>query len=186
MRPTTPNILAVLDRATETEVINGRNWYLEAHAFACVLDGTRDGRVGAGVIAALSPITPWDRNVVLARRAFDEGRLTGGTLGNSVRAANRILDGEEPLEVLQGLKVRNFFGSIVNPSCTKSVCIDRHAFDVAVGRITDDRSRGTLKRVAVYESFARAYSRAAVASGLSAATVQAVTWVTWRREKGLH
>lgn len=185
MRPTTPNILAVLDRATEGEVQAGRDWYREANDLARALDGA-DGRVGAGVIAALSPITPWDRNVVLAKRAFDEGRLTGGTLGNSVKAVNRILDGEEVLDVLKGLKVRNFFGSIFDPTCPVSVCIDRHAFDIAVGRVTDDRSRGTLKRVAVYESFARAYSRAAVASGLSAATVQAVTWVTWRREKGLR
>lgn len=184
MRPTTPNILSVLALATDAERAEGIDWYPAAHRLAVELDGG-DGRVGAGVIAALSPITPWSRNIVLAKRAFSEGRLTGGTLGNSVRAANRILDGEDPLDVLNGFKVRNFFGAIADPACPVSVCVDRHAFDVAVGRVCVDAERKVLGSAKVYGAHARAYARAGAASGLSPATVQAVTWTVWRRLKGL-
>ena len=184
MRPTTPNILATYALASSEELDNGAQWYPRAHALACELDGG-DGRVGAGVLAALSPITPWSRNAVLGRRAFALGRLDGGTLSGSVRKANAILDGADPLDVLGGLKVRNFFEAIANPLSPDAVVIDRHAFDVAVGKVCVDADRGQLGRLGDYARFARAYARAGAILGTTPATVQATTWVTWRRLKGL-
>lgn len=185
MRATTPNILRVWETASPAERADGRDWYPAANRLAMELDGSSTGRVGAGVLAALSPITGWAQNVTLARRAFAAGRLEGGTLGTSVRRANAILDGADPLDVLGGDKVRNFFAAIADPACTVSVCVDRHAHDVAVGRVCTDADRRVLGRVDGYASFARAYARAGAVLGETPATVQAVTWVAWRRSKGL-
>jgi len=182
-RPRTSNILAVLGQATVAELDEGLNWYREAHALAHRLDPTSPEHA-AGVIAAMSPITPWERNVHLALRAYEDGEASG-TLGRNVEKANRILRGEHPLDVLSGDKVRAFFACIAYPETADTVCIDRHAFDIAHGRITNDPTRGALSRKGAYAAVARAYVRAGEAAGYSAPAVQAITWTTWRRLKGL-
>jgi hypothetical protein len=72
-----------------------------------------------------------------------------------------------------------------------AVVVDRHAFDIAVGRVTNNETRYALGRKGVYGSFAKAYVRAAktiareTGMDVSASQVQAVTWTVWRRLKGL-
>lgn len=190
VEPNARHIVSVWMQATLTEVDAGLSWYRDAHAIAHAFSPT-DVRKGAGVLAALSPMTPWDRNIMLAARAFEDGEASG-TLFSSVAKANRILAGEDPLDVLGGGKVRAFFMCIAEPDNDSSVCIDRHAFDVAVGQITNNNTRGALSRVGVYDRFAESYKVAAkiieVETEFSVipSQVQAVTWVTWRRLKGLE
>ena len=187
-RPNSARILDVYEMATVPELDAGLHWYETAHDIARGLDPRNPARA-AGVIAALSPMKDWDNNVKLAERAYADGRATGA-LGSNTAKANAILDGADPLEVLGGNKVRNFYKSIANPADPEAICIDRHAFDIAVGRITNDKSRTALSRVGVYDAFGRAYHRAAAVIGregydILAAQLQAVTWTTWRRLKGL-
>ena len=184
MRPTTPNILNVWETASEHAMRNGLSWYPRANNLARTLDGG-SGLQGAGVLAALSPITPWGRNVELACTAFDLGFLAGGTLPRNIEKVNRILDGEHPLDVLAGDKVRNFFMAIFDPTSPTAVVVDRHAFDIAIGKVTNDAARVTLGRKGEYARFARAYERAGREVGYSASTVQAVTWEAWRARKGI-
>lgn len=182
-------VLEVWALATAEERDHGINWYRTAHALARRLDPVRP-ELAAGVIAALSPMMDWDRNVMLAIRAYEDGAASGALFGN-VAKANAIMAGAEPLEVLGGKKVRNFFAAIADPESDEAVCIDRHAFDVAMGRVTNDKTRTALARVGVYEEFQTAYIRAAATltkqtgDHYTPAMVQAVTWVTWRRLKGL-
>jgi hypothetical protein len=178
LKPSTTRILKVYRQATDDQIGRGMSWYADAHSFARALDPTDPARA-AGVIAALSPLTPWDRNMVLASRAYADG-FASGTMGNSLRAADRILAGERPLDVLKGSKVRAFYKTIVDPTGTDAVAIDRHAFDIAVGRITDNDTRSALSRKGVYASFERAYVRAAAILGVAPSQVQAVTWVVHR------
>lgn len=188
-KPSAARILEVFNMATIDELDEGLRWYHDANALARTLDPTRPSRA-AGVIAALSPMMNWDRNIMLAVRAYDDGKASGALYRN-VEKANAILAGSEPLDVLGGEKVRNFFMAITDPDSTTAACIDRHAFDIAVGRVTNDDSRMRLSRVGVYESFQDAYRRAARTltreTGVlhTPAAVQAVTWVVWRRLKGL-
>lgn len=182
-RPRTSNILSVFSQATVAELDEGLNWYREAHGLASRLDAAKPSRA-AGVIAALSPITPWERNIHLAIRAFEDGEASG-TLGRNVEKANRILNGEDPLDVLSGHKVRAFYSCIAHPETSKTVCIDRHAFDVAHGKVTNDPTRNVLRSAKHYDTVARAYVRAADELGYSAPAVQSVTWIVWRRLKGL-
>jgi hypothetical protein len=186
--PNSARIVEVYRLATIEELDGGLNWYRDANAFAQSLDPERPERA-AGVIAALSPLKSWEDNVKLAARAYDQG-FASGVLGANARKADAILSGADPLEVLAGNKVCNFYKSIANPDDPDAVCIDRHAFDIAVGRITNDQSRTALSRKGVYESFGRAYKRAArVVSADTGAVVpsqiQAVSWVVWRRLKGI-
>jgi len=180
MRPTTPNILAVYHAASAEHVAQGLAWYDDAHTLARELDPADPSRA-AGVIAALSPRESWTRNVYLATLLFERGGdLHEGTLTGNLRKAREIYAGAAPLDVLRGDKVRAFYALINNPADAESVCVDRHAFDVAVGRKTDDRARQALGRKGAYDRFARAYRRAAEVLGVTPAQVQAVTWVAWR------
>jgi hypothetical protein len=126
---------------------------------------------------------PWQRNVDLAVKCFAEGGLSGGCLSANVAKANRIMNGEDPLRVLSGDKVRAFFAGIMDTA--EVVCIDRHAFDIAVGRSTDDKTRKVLKSKRVYAAFSDAYIAAAKVAGVSPTVMQSTTWVIWRNEKGI-
>lgn len=183
--PTAANVLAVWERATAEQVSEGMEWYGMAHTLALELSPD-DVRKGAGVLAALSPNESWERNMFLARQTFAEGRLTGGTLGNSVAKANAILGAApyradiDPLEVMgKGLKTRSFYGNIADPLDDSIVTIDRHAYDVALDLKNAENVRLglTAKR---YEAFSAAYRGAARSLGILPSQVQAVTWVAWR------
>lgn len=186
--PRTRNILAVWSQATNQEIADGMSWYEDANLVARTLDPVHPEK-GAGVLAALSPRMPWDRNIMLAIRAFEDGHATGALSLNCAKA-DRIMAGEDPLSVLGGDKVRAFYGAIVDPA-GDDVVIDRHAFDIAVGRVTNDVTRASLSRKGEYARFAHHYVLAARAISetegieISACQLQAVTWTTWRRLKGI-
>lgn len=180
--PSAANIIRVFDLATDAQRADGRTWYAQAHDLTRELDPD-DPRRAAGVVAALSPRVNWSHNVTLARRAYANGAASG-CLGNSCRAANRILAGEDPLDVLAAPKVRAFFTLIADPTDPDSVCIDRHATDVALGARLDDDTRSKLyplDRRGWYGRFATAYRVAAHLIGATPATVQATTWLAWRQ-----
>ncbi len=190
MTESADNILAVYRGARPDQIAAGLSWYGDARKVAKLL-ANGDVRVGAGVLAALSPQTSWAQNMTLAARAFDEGVATGHT-GANLAKANRILLGEDPEEVLgwnlanprSGHKVRNFYRNIVNPTgpeCT----IDRHAFNIAKGYVTTDVERRQLDRVGEYARFAALYTEVATALGIPVAALQAITWVVWREALGL-
>lgn len=180
--PVVENILAVFAQATVAELDEGLSWYDDAHSLAKRLDPANPSQA-AGVLAALSPMMPWGRNVQLAVRAYEDGEATGALKG-SLAKANRILAGESADVVLGGDKVRSFWKVIADPTDT-GVVIDRHAFDIAVGCVTNNASRGALTRKGVYARFCAAYNEAAETLGYSPSQVQAVTWTVWRRLKGL-
>jgi hypothetical protein len=188
-KPNAARILDVYRQATLQELQDGLDWYRDAHAIAVALDPERP-HAAAGVLAALSPMQAWGQNVNLAARAYADGRATGGLFKNCAKA-DAIMAGAEPLDVLGGDKVCNFYKAIANPEDGSAVVVDRHAFDIAVGRITNDKSRTALGRKGVYDSFARAYVRASKAvtaetgMDVSPSAMQAITWGVWRRLKGL-
>lgn len=172
------NILTVWSIATDKELAEGSRWYGEAHQTASMLaDG--DVRTGAGLLAALSPQTAWWLNVELACEAFESGDARRHTK-DSCSKANRILAGIDPSEVLpMERKTGHFYRCILNPYDDEAVCIDRHAYDVAVGIPLGDWKRG-LSAHGRYKLVADCYREAARRLGELPSTVQAVTWVVWR------
>ena len=186
--PDVSNIMGTYFEATDEDVAAGLGWYAMAHQVATrIADG--DTERGAGVIAALSPQKAWNENVAIAERAFAEGHASK-QVSDACNKADHILWGSHsPLDILGGNKVRNFYRAIMGDE--DAVVIDRHAFDVALGRIGDDASRRILSRVGVYDTFAQAYRIAAqrlsdaFGETILPSQVQAVTWLAWRRSKGI-
>lgn len=190
LKPTEDNILAVYRAARPEQIAAGLQWYGDARTFALAISNG-DVVKGAGVIAAMSPQTSWAQNMTHAARAFVEGFATGNTGANNDKAT-RILNGESPDDVLgwnnpkakSGHKVRNFFRNIVDPTgpeCT----IDRHAFNIAVGFVTEKGAIGQLGNVGQYDLFADTYRAVAKLVGIPVAALQAITWLVWREALGL-
>lgn len=186
MTPDAANVLATFKRATPADIRFGFHWYNRAHDFALSL--CDEITIAAGVIAALSPNNHWETNKKAAAKAFANGTALGTHFISSERKVDAILAGAAPLDILGGRKVRAFYETIVNPDGFFVPTIDRHAFDIAVG-ITGAylANNGTqiLKRKGMHDAFVQAYIDAGIALSLGAPRVQAITWTTHRREKGI-
>lgn len=179
----TANITRQFRQATPEQLAEGMRWYAEAAQLARDLDPDNPTRA-AGVIAALSPQTSWTQNVRMATLAYHDRPALRG-LSRSIAQADAILAGAHPLDVLGGDKTRAFFANIDGDD--QAVTVDRHAYDVAVGHKTDDKTRQALARKGIYQDIASLYRRAArilskeLGSYVSPREVQAVTWVAWRQ-----
>lgn len=186
LAPKTRNITMLFRKATPAEIAEGIQWYHDAYEIAEAL-GAKNGITverAAGIIAALSPLQSWGANVNLAARFMAAGGLSEGYLKNGLSKASRILAGEQILQVLSGLKVKNFYLGIASKGVL-GVCLDRHSWSVACGhRFGNFMPSLTPKR---YAAGVEAYTRAArilskeYDEDFTPAQVQAVTWKLYRR-----
>lgn len=184
-KPLVSNVLAVYNGASADAMRDGLSWYLDAHNYARVML-PHHVEMGAGIIAALSPMNGWENNKRKAAQLVRQnGDGTGCGLYRNVAKAVRIYNGETPLDVLGGDKVRAFYQTILDPHGDIDPVIDRHAFDIAVGERTDEKRRGILSRKGVYSEFAHVYREAALIAGIGSAQMQAITWVAWREALGI-
>lgn len=168
------NIITAWNAASEDQVVKGRDWYPAARRVAALMS-EGDVRAGAGVIASLSPQKNWNLNIKLAGRAFESG-VARGNVGDACAKAQRIMLGEDPLEVLPDeSKSWSFFKCILDPTDPDAVVVDRHAHDVCVGEIYGSRDRG-LSSKRRYATIAHCYREAARRLGELPQVVQAVTW----------
>ena len=175
-------IASVLAQATDDERLDGEAWYLAARDIAALVGaiGGWSAEAGAGIVAALSPQCSWDENVARAL-AFARGDDVGG-LGDGLGKATKIAAGAHPLDVLGGRKVRSFYHNIIGH--THHVTVDRHAVAIVYGRPLSDREIKVLERCGAYAVIASAYRATARRLGLDPSTLQAITWLAWRRLKG--
>lgn len=178
------NIVSTFESASTDDKINGKDWYADARHLAATLD-PKDVERAAAVIAVLSPMLSWPLNVKAAQDIY-AGRPFRGLKKNGAKA-EAIRDGADPHKIVSGAKVTSFWKNIADPSAAEAVTVDRHAIDIAFGRVTDDATRGKVTgRKGEYVRVASAYL--AAAEILSERTgvkwegseVQAVTWVHWR------
>lgn len=174
------NIMSEYLRATDAQYTEGMEWYDNAHNIA--LDIAKgDAWKGAGVLAAYSINTKWNQNLKLAQTAFANGKAPTNTLGYNWRTAQRILNGEHPLDVLNGPKTRAFCSAIASPSTSTIATIDRHAYNIAMG--TMDPNPSFTKKV--FNTISDAYVECAEMAGISVCQIQAITWVSFRTRKGI-
>lgn len=164
-------------------------WYADAQAWARSLSGSHGIALPSivGAVAALSPQQSWQEQLTYTPAVLDAFALGNALPGPGFKAnkdkALRILQGEAPLAVLSGDKVRAFFLSIMGD--TENVCVDRHAWAIAAGpdavglSLTEKRYRETAE---AYRSAAAALRLAfpMLAESLTPAGVQSLTWVYWR------
>ena len=180
------NILSCFESGTTNEITEGMHWYDETHNFALSLSPDNVWR-GAGVIAAMSANQKWEVTYRNTIRAFESGTAIGHTPSLHTREmcgqAERIMRGEHPLDVMGGQKVRAFASAIADPAGSDIATIDRHAHDIAMGRVFSDKER-KIGRV-LFRTMSNHYREAAFEVGISVAQIQAVTWVIWRNRKGV-
>ena len=176
---TTRNVLKVYRAAIESDITEGLAWYPTAHNLAFVV-GRGDILKGAGIVSAYSPQTSWPLNTRYALQASASGIANMPTLGNSNRSAQRILDGENPFDVLKGLKTRSFTNNILHAGNVDDPTIDVHAYSIAIGKKTPAKDMPSLGK-ARYEELQEAFRRAAKIEGIKPSDMQAITWVAWRR-----
>lgn len=188
------NILAVFFKATDLETINGAEWYPAANHAAQIMAARYSVTLEtvAGVIAALSPNNKWERNLTDADSVIRAYSMGGHDAADSIKVgtynANKIkslaiLSGADCLQILGGLKVRAFYDCIIGGD---SVCVDGHAYAIWTGGYipTTKTPKITPK---LYDAISADYRLAATTinsilhAEYSAAQIQAITWLTWRR-----
>jgi len=177
------NILKTWRQVTPEDFTAGVNWYPKARDIAFEV-GKGNVKLGAGVIAAFSPMIRWDLNIEMARNAINSGSFVGHFFANN-RKAERIFRGEEPLSVLGGNKVRAFYQCIVSGGNCEMPVIDRHSIAVALNRMLSDEDRKLYSKGRRFSEVATAYVEVAKGLNIPVAHLQAITWVNWRRRKGM-
>lgn len=186
------NITAVYHQATNYERTKGSVWYDLANGIAQKLSNESGYTVTqcAAVIAALSPQTSWYQNIQLAHKVLVDGEVFGIHTSDVMRKCDLIMNdwqhATDPFVMgayvfgTKGHKTESFFHNIMGD--TGVVTLDRHAIDIALGSDKPERFWITEKR---YFAMAEAYMLAALQLGIQPSQLQAITWLAWRRMKGL-
>jgi hypothetical protein len=195
----TDSILATYFQSNELDRQTGRNWYSNAYqiceSLASKYDVTID--IVAGVISALSPNNKWDSNVIDAEimlRAYvyemPYSSVKVATYSSNKDKAATILDRQlnrkDIIQVLRGNKTVAFFLCIATNGFSDTPCIDGHAYNIWNGTVSNLTDVPKLSNK-TFEMIQQSYRDAAViisnVTGQvhSAAQVQAITWVCYRR-----
>ena len=196
-------IVARFTLATSQEVQLGCDWYPSALKIAIRIATKYGIRVEtvAGVIAALSPSNKWERNIYDAEALIKIWRA-GATrdevldkdnpiirvctyLTMKTKAWDILTTSDPVVDILKGVKTIEFFNCITNP-LLDDVCIDGHAYSVWLGeRVTlhkvpnlQGKLRHTIKQD--YRD-ATSFINEELDEQYTAATIQAITWVTHKR-----
>jgi hypothetical protein len=166
----------------------GTDWYpVKAKAWVAeTVKGTSfTPEQGAAIVAAFSPNTPWDTNLVLAKK-FIRGEPVA-TLGDNIARAERVRDmvdyhGKkvtDPIETLPGkdperaLKITNFHRNIIGDD--QAVTVDRWAIRAALD-VDSATAAKMLGQKGTYAKVAQAYRLAAQKAGITPAAMQAIVW----------
>lgn len=182
---TTANLIEWYHKATPAHKRDGKRWYAEAHGFSrrLSLSVNRPLPVVVGVLAALSPRCAWGDNALAAVSILRTGKLPKGcpVLSVNVTKANRIVQGEKPLEVLRGEKVRAFYSNILNPGNSRLVTIDIHAARAAYNLTKiDKKTESYVFRPKGNRELQEAYTKVAQKFNLRPHKLQAIIWLAVR------
>ena len=151
------NIIKIYEQASKERIAETRKWYLNAQNFTETLSSKFNNQISsikiAGVIAALSPRNEWNRNKFDAEQICKEFlsnkyyqlNLFGYNFlldskvctfhANKSKAIKILLSDDSKIEsILKGNKLINFYRCIIGDS--EAICIDGHAFNIAVNRVT--------------------------------------------------
>ena len=203
------NIIACRRRAKTQDVAQGIAWYAEAYEECRQIADEYDLRIHivVGVVAALSPNNRWSTNVTNARDLIDAfvnnrniDSVSVCTYGAMKRKAWSILEQlpfrleehdsvifDDTKAILNGRKIVCFYENIMGEdTCT----IDGHARNIAYNErvnLTDNKTNIGVKEYAnLQEAYRQAAKRCTVnGRRFKAYELQAVTWVTWRKQHGI-
>ena len=195
----TDSILATYFQSNAYDRQVGMQWYNNAFQ-VCYTLGEKYGvhsDIVAGIIAALSPNNKWESNIIDAEimlRAWaaeiDYSQVKVATYSNNKDKAATILDcqlnRDQIVKVLRGNKTIAFFLCIASDGDSDTPCIDGHAYNIWNGTVTNlkevpSMSDKTFRMIQdAYRDAAKLISEVS-GSYHSAAQIQAITWVSYRR-----
>ena len=111
-------LLALLTKATPSQIQAGKQWYSEAATITDAIDEPRFRTIGA--LAALSPRNKWHRNIRDTVAVYLDGRSARvATFGACREKAVQCFRADSPAEIesiLGGRKTISFFNNILDPS----------------------------------------------------------------------
>lgn len=181
------NIIGTYLDADDVTRKAGGYWYAAEHdRLAQWAEEHRVSHVAAiGAASAISPGMPWEWATVYLSALMKNRRAKVPTYSREfVERAHRCLKGEDPLDVLSGLKVTAFYSALLNRGETFDVVIDGHAWNIARGGWSPlrgkDRDSDSRVTPARYRLAADAYRLAAKDLDVRPCAVQASTWLYWR------
>ena len=163
------------------DAIRAKHWYADAYCFCddIAADLRLPVELVVGFVAAMSPRNSWASQLKHTREQV-ECALMGepipyaGTNANKQKGA-RIINGENPSDVLGGQKVRAFYTAVLSGGTRGTAVIDVHAWAALSGSFD-----GVLGAPA-YRAAAEAFEIAAERLGVTVHQAQALAWVEHRK-----
>lgn len=196
------NILSIYMQATPVDIQEGTVWYNNAHSICVALSDKYNLPLSTvvGVVSALSPNNKWDRNIIDAENIiraycfeYDYPKVCtfGGNKDKAITILECEIDSSENIcAILKGNKTIAFFrGIFTNGECDE-ITVDGHAFNIWRGLYTSLNEVPAISDK-LYKTVSDAYKAASEAiydltgDDYSAAQIQAITWVAWRRINGV-
>jgi hypothetical protein len=191
------NILEIYKQASNEEITSGKLWYKQANDISRLMAVKYQLTEiqTAGIIAALSPGTNWNQNIIDANNLcslLNVGKDIHAIVcttynANKLKASylyqNKEITKIECFKVLLGCSVKvnktsSFFLNILNPDSDDICTIDRHAYRINLGITESIDVSLTEKR---YLCMNKAYKQAGNYLNISAIELQAIVWLTFRR-----
>jgi len=174
----------ILQQSSPDELFAGRVWYQSAYAQAKLIAERNNLTVPAvcGIIAVLSPRTPWYQNLLDAEEVARKGKraLVTSFTPNLAKAC-KIKSGSSPEDVLGGYKVISFYENLVTAGEVDNPCIDSWMIR-AYDRQADDRQcQKVFQAKRRYIALQDAVRRTADDAGMLPGHAQAAIWVTFKR-----
>jgi hypothetical protein len=190
MRNVTKNLKQIYQCATNEELKQGKEWYLNARLICRRISKNYNVPFikACAIMSALSPFVNWKRNI-RDTEGFIKYELGGGkkymcgTFGPNVAKAYKLLHLKNAsvksiIDLLHGYKTVNFFLNIYS-SRYEAVTIDRHMLNVIFDEVGKWKEYNlTPKR---YLSIKNEIKKAASELGLKAYQLQAISWIVWKR-----
>ena len=184
------NILSAFDRSTYENKVEGFGWYQKAYRHAENMSHHNGLSTfqNVGIIAALSPLSSWQRNKETAL-LYAQGQRKGLHTNKMMQKCAKIEETrsfDEVLEILNGDKIKAFAYNIQKwGSFCPVTTIDRHAISVAYGKRISDKDRPALTSKQ-YQFISDAYVDATkiirknTQVNILPQELQAITWVWFR------
>lgn len=194
------NIIAMRRKAKPEDVAQGIAWYAKAYEECRVMAVKHNIpiHIVIGVVAALSPNNRWEINLANADAlitAFINGGNADDVSCSTYHAMKHkawsILEAmpnpDDTKTILNGRKIVCFYENIMGEdTCT----IDGHARNIAYDErhnLTDTKTNIGVKEYAMLQEAYRLAAKRCRVNGrrLKAYELQAITWVTWRKQHGI-
>lgn len=137
----------------------------------------------AGIYAALSPMNTWDTNVAnILDILRDWSSASVNTTDINFHKALAIRCGADPLDILQGRKVRAFYNCISRPDdISIAPAIDRHLINLALGTIPTKNEQSRLaSNPVIYSKVEAAYLDLGRREGIGN-RLASIAWFVQRR-----